>query len=428
MKEVSDSVQITRKQLYKRVWKEPIVRLAKEFGISDVGLAKVCMKYDIPRPPRGYWAKLAARKKVRKIPLPRGEDVAIEFDVAFNRARRAEIGRETEAKAEQLKALAPVLEKAKAERHTLAEQFLRRADNAKINSHGLFELNRVGLPHVVISPDAAERVAEFLSMMAYSVVEFGIEIGRDTESKQLRFKRDGFEVAISVEERMEKTEREPTEEEKRRPSWTWDLKVERPSGKLTVEVDSVRHFGGRRRWTESKRRPIVELAPVIVSRIDELLAEFEEERKAEIQRQLERKEAEIHRFKEEQLRDHQNRLREVGAHRERTLSMAARLWSERGVILEFVDECERRWGSEMSTEQANWVAWARRVADQLDPFSLGYPDPTVDGPFDEDAVPLGGPYPNESASTPIPLNYLLSELKRLVSDSSRSNYYQRSYW
>jgi hypothetical protein len=39
------------------VWKTPITRLAKEYGLSDVGLAKICKKHDIPRPPRGYWAK-----------------------------------------------------------------------------------------------------------------------------------------------------------------------------------------------------------------------------------------------------------------------------------------------------------------------------------------------------------------------------------
>ena len=35
-----------------------MVKLAKEFDISDVGLAKVCRAHNIPLPPRGHWAKL----------------------------------------------------------------------------------------------------------------------------------------------------------------------------------------------------------------------------------------------------------------------------------------------------------------------------------------------------------------------------------
>ena len=48
----------------------PIQKLSKEFGLSDVGLAKVCHRYNIPVPPRGYWAKQQAGKRVSKPSLP----------------------------------------------------------------------------------------------------------------------------------------------------------------------------------------------------------------------------------------------------------------------------------------------------------------------------------------------------------------------
>ena len=32
--------------------------LAKECGLSDVGLAKICEKHQIPRPPMGYWVRV----------------------------------------------------------------------------------------------------------------------------------------------------------------------------------------------------------------------------------------------------------------------------------------------------------------------------------------------------------------------------------
>jgi hypothetical protein len=48
----------TREQLYDLVWSEPMQRLAKQIGISDVAIAKHCRKLGVPVAERGYWNKL----------------------------------------------------------------------------------------------------------------------------------------------------------------------------------------------------------------------------------------------------------------------------------------------------------------------------------------------------------------------------------
>jgi hypothetical protein len=63
------SIVLSRQELYDRVRAEPIQKLSKEFGLSDVGLAKVCRRYGIPVPPRGYWAKKQAGHNVPKAPF-----------------------------------------------------------------------------------------------------------------------------------------------------------------------------------------------------------------------------------------------------------------------------------------------------------------------------------------------------------------------
>jgi hypothetical protein len=45
-------------------------RLADQYGITGNGLAKICDRLKIPYPPRGYWAKKAAGKKVVTYRLP----------------------------------------------------------------------------------------------------------------------------------------------------------------------------------------------------------------------------------------------------------------------------------------------------------------------------------------------------------------------
>ena len=60
----------TREELYELVWSNPMSKLAKRLGVSDVGLAKACRRADIPLPGVGYWAKLQYGKKVQRILLP----------------------------------------------------------------------------------------------------------------------------------------------------------------------------------------------------------------------------------------------------------------------------------------------------------------------------------------------------------------------
>lgn len=77
------SIVFTRKELYDRVWSEPMQRLSKEFGLSDVGLAKTCRRYAIPVPPRGYWAKKQAGHKVRQTPLPANGPAGYRDEIEF---------------------------------------------------------------------------------------------------------------------------------------------------------------------------------------------------------------------------------------------------------------------------------------------------------------------------------------------------------
>ena len=58
--------EFTRQELYDLVWATPTVKLASQFGLSNVGLRKICVKRDISTPPLGYWAKLNFGKPVSK--------------------------------------------------------------------------------------------------------------------------------------------------------------------------------------------------------------------------------------------------------------------------------------------------------------------------------------------------------------------------
>jgi hypothetical protein len=70
---VASAEDLTRGQLFERVWAEPMQHLAARYGLSDVGLKKLCRRENIPTPPRGYWARVEAGQRVARPRLPAGD-------------------------------------------------------------------------------------------------------------------------------------------------------------------------------------------------------------------------------------------------------------------------------------------------------------------------------------------------------------------
>lgn len=64
-------ITLSREDLYELAWSKPLRELAKDFGISDVALAKRCRRLGIPVPGRGYWARIDAGQKPYRPQLPK---------------------------------------------------------------------------------------------------------------------------------------------------------------------------------------------------------------------------------------------------------------------------------------------------------------------------------------------------------------------
>lgn len=87
------SIVLERGALYEAVWREPMINLSKRYGISDVGLRKVCARMDIPVPQLGYWAKKRVGRAPDRPDLPahRGPtNIRIHPEKYNRRARLAE--------------------------------------------------------------------------------------------------------------------------------------------------------------------------------------------------------------------------------------------------------------------------------------------------------------------------------------------------
>jgi len=83
---------MTREELFALVWTEPLVAVAKRFDVSGSYLARVCSRLKVPRPARGYWAKLAVGKAPARPALPpfkAGDEVSWDPDDCVPEVARA---------------------------------------------------------------------------------------------------------------------------------------------------------------------------------------------------------------------------------------------------------------------------------------------------------------------------------------------------
>ena len=414
---VPDCVEYTREQLYEAIWSKPCVKLAAELGISDVGLAKTCGRMGIPRPPRGYWARIEAGEKLKREALrqamPGQEKLAV-FQVQHNMARRQELSaNHIQSALHDCRCEALELPPAGSEFHAIAERHRKAIEKAKPDGRGFVRVEGKNLFHCAISVALAPRLVRALHAVLCELEdrEFDLKPGGN-EFDGLKIIRDGHEASLHWSEEMLEWEREPTEADKRKPSWTWQLKEAKPAGKLTVEVKA---YGakGKRRWTEDEGRTLEEVLGVVVEKIEAIFRGYEDQRLREaawaMQREEQAKrEAEQRAIKAEQeareekarkererIQRHEKKLEEIAAQRRDNLASAAQEWMEMQGILAYIHFYEERWRREgngtLSKEQTSWLSWARQTVEKLGTKS--YPNPSRDGGFDARAVPVGGPYP-----------------------------------
>lgn len=64
-------MELTREQLFSQVWSQPMVQIAARYGMTGNGLAKICDRLNIPRPPRSHWTSAPElRHGPPKLPAP----------------------------------------------------------------------------------------------------------------------------------------------------------------------------------------------------------------------------------------------------------------------------------------------------------------------------------------------------------------------
>lgn len=67
--DIVKAMELTREQLFRQIWAEPIGLVAGRYGMTGNGLAKICDRLNIPRPIRSHWTRNPSSRDIAP-PLP----------------------------------------------------------------------------------------------------------------------------------------------------------------------------------------------------------------------------------------------------------------------------------------------------------------------------------------------------------------------
>lgn len=376
----SDSKELSREELYERIWSSPMTQVAAELGISDVALGKRCKKLNVPKPPVGYWAKVAAGQTPKKQALPAAPK-PIEYE-----ALDAPVAGTLPVPASLL------------QMHPMAMELMALLRAAVPDIDQRLKIENRTVPRVTVSKALIEPAVKALHMIVTAVDVRGIRCCPSRSKYDVaHFERGHDRLNLTIEEATVMVTRAPTAKEKRHPTARWQTQFAELSGKLSMFITTERHATRPKTWTEGDKLPLEEVLAKVVQAICKHYADLEREHAQTTERLRKEWEAYDIRQQEEKKQQHAASLEATAHTRAEDLLKAAEWWRLHQVTTVFIDECEQRWRSispgELTAEQEAWLIWARESADAMSPFESAYPDPAKDGAFDPAAVPVGGPYP-----------------------------------
>jgi hypothetical protein len=416
VEEESKPIRLSREDLYELAWSKPLCSLAQDFGISDVALAKRCRRLGIPIPGRGYWARVDAGQTPYRPKLPKREDrwqdqsaltvgpshctpvvatVESLTTLAENYDPNAVSAQITalvvEAAPTVLEALAPV------KRTALHEKYSRRSDLS-------FERGERSGPLVpmAVTEKALERALLLADRLLRAATSLGWSFGesvilkKKAEDEAERIKSqygrhappetpkpeappgriwvESEEIAFRIEEKLRDEPRTPTAAELAREKREWGYhaprKVSVATGHLrVVRLDGDYRYSGPQRhsWYDRKGKPVEDQIKDILLGFYEL-AVLEKERRAKAEREAREREEEK-RLEEERIARQEGNAKLI-----KQLETDAGAWHRARYLRRYIRAARCRVaGSAIEARYLNttldYLAWAERYVDQLDPLS-----------------------------------------------------------
>ncbi|MDD4730775.1 MAG: hypothetical protein PHX58_02455 [Desulfovibrio sp.] len=343
--------KLTREDLYELVWEKPTSQLAKDFNVSDSAIAKWCRKMEVPKPPRGYWAKKRSYAKVKKTPLKaltlKGVS-SIQYNPAPPIYKKEEIHVEVPS---DIKIVKGSLHSP----HDLVKKAKTKFKKSKPDRvRGIIDLRRQDYLDIQVAPESLDRALLFFDSLLKTLLKMGARIGIERVWNKpktvVRFMETAVEIGMYERAKRFKNEKAKSSD----PLWLHDEYTYRPTGLFTFRVHSQTTYGSRE-WKDSAKQRVEDCLPAIIKEF----YKFNEEKKQWDIRAKERKKQEVlERLEKER------RLAEIA--KEKRLLDAADQWDSFRKLEAFLEAIESAYPGNPKARE--YVQWGRQVVERVDPI------------------------------------------------------------
>lgn len=352
-------IKISREDLYRRVWETPVRTLAKEFDISDLGLAKVCRKNHIPLPPVGYWMKVRHGKAVTKPALPPFEAKELVFEARSNRSPKPSAP-DVQALTTKVPALDFTVPETAINLAPVAAQTHKALLAAKPDARGLVACAGATTFNCTVSPRLVSRTVRLLHAIEGALSQLNARLTTKGAHSPICVEYESTTVRLRV---LEAYTRTATKVQNSKYEWDYTKTYEyHLTGRLTLEIEEW--YDGQKRWSDTVRHSLEDkLGGFILSLVDAA--------KAIIRREFEW--AEQERSREDAKRQREEtarRVKEEQSFRHQLLEEAA-LWQKCNAVRQYLDHVRERFASSkhpIAPKDRDWLEHAELALADMHPL------------------------------------------------------------
>ena len=377
MSRYNGRTELTRESLYVQVWAEPMSKLARQYGLSDRGLAKICSRMGIPTPGRGYWAKVQSGRTPSQAKLPALKAGQRDRVVLNRQGQILEESEEYQKVARQMTheqdpANQIVVPEVLDEPLPLVMKTMKSLGSARVNEAGIARPRARQCLDVRISKDSIERTTRVLNTLVRALEARDIELVHDREGEYgSQLETDGERLGFRLEEKTRREPYQPTPAEQKKLDenryYRYQLPDDKfvPTGQLCLKLETGYGSGLRSSWADGKKQRIEHCLNKFIAAAYQAAAyqkakRLEREREERARRERERQLAILRK----QIEHEQARLD--------LLNEQAKAWQEAQQLREYVSAVR---GSGYYAQQTitggrdmdEWCAWALEQANRLDP-------------------------------------------------------------
>jgi hypothetical protein len=361
-----------RDELYAEVWSTPMQVLAKKYGISDVGLAKVCRKLAIPVPGRGHWAKKEAGHHVQQIPLPPLKERIVLWRPDPRPEAPTLRDLATKEEAAQVEQLEQATGESFLKRGSLSHPLIAQTRSVLRNAHAddrKILWTRESCLDVRVSKDSLDRALRIMAALLTAIEEAGFTVSVGAgHREQTIAKIHGQEIKFGLLEKVDRVEiAAPAKAGLLERVLTFGGKpvTFEPSGRFSIEVWNV-WGSNRKKWSDGKAQRLEEQTGQVTAGFIRLALanRAEAEKRAADERERQRR-AEERAQLEASIKAEQSKVN--------ALRNAAARWSRAQQIRAFISAArEAAAQNGQSVEPGlpfgDWTVWAEQQADRMDPL------------------------------------------------------------